>query len=448
MYRRLSGKAGQMTNIGSLFIVSQDLVRARRLGELFERARYRVGLFAEGNEALSAIRALPPDVVLLGERTGDLGCAALLQRLRADPVTADIPVALDAADAEAWRSGAGLDLPVDDVLPADFDADAMVFRLQPLFRLSTMQAELCLRADDPSLFSRFEAASGNVRALYLSLNPRATLPPDILGGAAIWETATSTAEAEAIITGPGFFDVAVIDAEVRDVDAIISFCRDLRDNPRLFNLPFLVRVAELSPDDARELYRCGVGRVLSGLDTVSTLRHEVEALIRLQLRRNAVRDALRRTLTETTGHPLQAVYTEGFLEPYLEKRLTIARERDRALSVVHLHLPEAASLLEEAGEEACRVLTEQLARWLARLIRVEDLAARVGDSDFAVALPDTLSSEAHYVMNRLAGVLTFTDFAVPDVYRPVKVWPLIGVAGMEPGDTAADILARARANLS
>ncbi len=437
-----------MANIGSLFIVSQDRERAQHIGEFFEHARHRVGVFSDGGAALAAMRDAPPDVVLIGEAIGGADCAAFLREMRARSETADIPVALDVADAETWRAGPGLGLRVDDVLPVDLDANAMVFRLQPLFCLSTMQAELRLRAPATAHPVRNAVTQGGGRALYLSLNPRAILPSDVLGGDVIWETATTTTEAESIVTGPGFFDVAIIDAAVEDVDAVISFCRDMRDNPRLFNLPFLVRIPDLSAEDGRELYRCGASRVLTGGNGGDALRHEADALFQLQLRRNAVRDDLRRTLTETTGHPRQAVYTEAFLIPYLSKRLEIARERDRALSVVHLHLPEAASLLEEAGAEACRVLTEQLARWLSRLIWVEDLAARLGDSDFAVVLPDTLPSEAHYVMNRIAGVLTFTDFAVPDVYRPVKVWPLIGVAGMEPDDTAERVLLRARANLS
>ena len=337
---------------------------------------------------------------------------------------------------------------MDDILPADLDADAMVFRLQPLFRLSTIQAKLRLRATEPVSLLRISAVSGTGRALYLSLNPRATLPQDFLVGDLIWETATSTAEAESIITGPGFSDVAIIDAPATMIDEIATFCRDMRDNPRLFNLPFLIRMPNIASENCRNLYRSGASRVLPCADNGNILRHEAEALVQLQMRRNAVRDALRRTLTETTGHPRQAVYTETFLLPYLSQRLAIARDHDRALSVVHLHLPEAASLLEEAGEEACQALTEQLARWLAHLIRVEDVAARISNSDFVVVLPNTLPTEAHYVMNRIVGVLTFTNFAVPDVFRPVKIWTLVGVVGVEPDDTAERILLRARANLS
>lgn len=438
-----------MTNIGSLCIVSQDRGRARHIGAFFEHARHRVAIYADAASALEAMRAFPPDVVLIGESGGGSFATEVLRAIREQAETADTPVALDMAAAPGWRGAA--EMRFDDVLPVNLDADAMVFRLQPLFRLSTMLAELRLRAGGKPLLSRHDAAPaafGTVHALYLSLNPPQTLPQNFLSGDVLWETAASTAEAETIITGPGFFDVAIIDAPAGMIEDIVAFCRDMRDNPRLFNLPFLVRMPGITPEDCRDLYRSGASRVLPEEGGDALLQREAEALIQLQTRRNAVRDALRRTLTEATGHPRQAVYTEAFLVPYLASRLAIAVERDRALSVVHLHLPEAVSLYEEAGEAACQILSEQLGRWLSRLIRVEDLAARLSDSDFVVVLPDTLPSEAQFVMNRIAGVLTFTDFAVPDVYRPVKIWPLVGVAGMEPDDTAEGILMRARANLS
>ncbi|MBN2753148.1 MAG: diguanylate cyclase [Rhodospirillaceae bacterium] len=435
-----------MTNIGNLCIVSQDRERSLHVGAFFEHARYRVTVHTDARDALNTIENTLPDVVLIGEMSEDGAVLALLQALRANPKTTDVPIALDIAKAESWHSSPTRPR-VDDVLPTNLDADAMVFRLQPLFRLSTMQAELHLRSTSLSK-PQFSVAAAPCRALYVSLNPPVTLPQNFLSGDTTWEAAASIAEAESIVTGPGFFDVAIIDAPVTMLDEIISFCRDMRDNPRLFNLPSLVRIPDISAEDCRDLYRSGASRVLHDTDDEAVLQQEAQALINLQMRRNAVRDALRRTLTEATGHPRQAVYTETFLQPYLSARLTIAKDLDRALSVVHLHLPEAASLLEEAGEIACQILSEQLARWLSRLIRVEDMAVRISNSDFVVVLPDTLPSEAQYVMNRIAGVLTFTDFAVPDVYRPVKIWPLIGVAGTEPNDDAERILLRARASLN
>jgi two-component system cell cycle response regulator len=59
-------------------------------------------------------------------------------------------------------------------------------------------------------------------------------------------------------------------------------------------------------------------------------------------------------------------------------------------------------------------------------------------------LPDSPLSEASLVINRIAGVLAYTDFAVRDVYEPVKVWVRVGSAELTDGDTAESLIARAR----
>ncbi len=429
-----------MANLGNICIVCPDQERSRVVAAYFEHARYHVDVQTNPDAALAAMSTDAPDVALIIDPKGAEG--ALLRRLRELPETANVSIAF--ADGETAHTAEAH--AADDVLPAGIDADAMVFRLQPLFRLATMKSELRLRARD--LGTAGPSPTGPARALYIGLNPDTTLAADFLGDDAVWESATSTAEAEIILTGPGMFDLVVVDAPVVLLDSVVGLCRDMRDNSRLFNLPFLVRMPGLDKAGARDLYRAGVSRVLDASDAPETAQGEARSLIALQNRRAALRDSLRRTLTEATGHPRQAVYTEEFLHAYLERRIALAVRQNRALSVVHLHLPEAVSLRDEAGPAACAVLSEQLARWLARLIRVEDLAARLTDSDFIVVLPDTLPSEAQVVMNRIAGVLTFTDFAVPEVYRPVKIWPLVGVAGLEPGDAPGDILNRARANLN
>jgi two-component system cell cycle response regulator len=50
-------------------------------------------------------------------------------------------------------------------------------------------------------------------------------------------------------------------------------------------------------------------------------------------------------------------------------------------------------------------------------------------------------------MHRIAGVLAYTDFAVRDVYQPVKVWVQVGCTDAQDGDTVAALLARARRNI-
>jgi len=443
-----------MTTIGHLCIISDDAHRADALKTTFEASRYHVDVYATANNALVAFKDIQPDVVLISSSLTGMSAEEFVDKLHADAATSYIPVAVDISEntsLDTWRSdNEGFPI-VNDILPYGLDADATVYRLQPLFRLSTMAAELTLRQTGNAVVKlpSIEQISGDTsRCFYLSLNPALNLPVNFSNGNTLWETAASIAEADAMITGPGFFDVVIIDGTLAQIEDILQFCNDMRDNPRLFNLPFLIRIPDLIDEDIKDLYQAGANRVLSNADCEKTLQYEALSLIKLQVSRNLVRDTLRRTLTESTGHPLEAVYTESFLRGYLDKRIELAKSRNRALSVVHLHLPEAASLYEEAGASACRALSEQLGRWLSRLIRVEDLAARIDDSNFVVVLPDTLPKEAQYVMNRIAGVLSFTDFAIHDVFHPVKVWPLIGVSGLEPKDEGLSMLARAHDNLS
>ena len=99
------------------------------------------------------------------------------------------------------------------------------------------------------------------------------------------------------------------------------------------------------------------------------------------------------------------------------------------------------------GDEAGAHLTRQLAQWITTLVRAEDLTAHYAEHDFCVSLPDTSLQEADIVMNRIAGILSHTDFAVPEVYQPVTVAVEIGMAGLEPEDTVESLIARARESL-
>jgi two-component system cell cycle response regulator len=50
-------------------------------------------------------------------------------------------------------------------------------------------------------------------------------------------------------------------------------------------------------------------------------------------------------------------------------------------------------------------------------------------------------------MNRIAGVLTYTDFALTEVYKPVSISVEFGIAGIEKGDTIDALIERTHAHL-
>lgn len=85
----------------------------RRLMEVnLIRAGYRVTMAADGEEALAAIRAERPDLVVSDVMMPKLDGFELLRRLQADPDTADLPVIMLTAKAQdrdiftGWQMGA------------------------------------------------------------------------------------------------------------------------------------------------------------------------------------------------------------------------------------------------------------------------------------------------------------------------------------------------------
>ena len=87
-----------------------DLVLLCRIN--LERAGYEVLSAGDGREALTAIRAKHPDLVLLDLMMPEVDGWEVLAVLRADPLTKDLPVVLLTAKAHdsdqlaAWQAGA------------------------------------------------------------------------------------------------------------------------------------------------------------------------------------------------------------------------------------------------------------------------------------------------------------------------------------------------------
>jgi GGDEF domain-containing protein len=80
---------------------------------------------------------------------------------------------------------------------------------------------------------------------------------------------------------------------------------------------------------------------------------------------------------------------------------------------------------------------------IGRLVRAEDIAARVGGASFGVILPDTREAAALAVCRRVAGVIGSTDFGLGDI-GGLRL--SVGCTEADPTDTSVTLLARAGAS--
>jgi len=98
---------------------------------IFERAGHEVTVAGHGDAALLAVRASPPDLVVTDMMMPVMGGVELIRRLRADPLTAKIPILAATGDA-----------------PLAGDADAVLAKpYRPAELLTAANALLTQKAD-------------------------------------------------------------------------------------------------------------------------------------------------------------------------------------------------------------------------------------------------------------------------------------------------------------
>jgi two-component system cell cycle response regulator len=433
-----------MIRLANVLIVDGNSSRAASLKERMAKGGYHASLAGDFSDGTKLARSEHPDLILIGEPTG-VDAVAFGLGLKKDPVTSDIPVVVYADQPDAALCTRAVDANLDDVLAYGCDDTELYSRMRPLVRLATMHSELRQRAETARRFGiqardRVDGSEAGQMPAILVVGDNSASVCQTLDGVGEITRCQSLFEAEDVL-GKRNFDAAIL-AFSEEPEGVLAFCTQVRNNPRLFNLP-MVLLAGLATDPV-DAYRRGATRVLRRPVDGEILRSAVVTLVRRQQLRWSVRGALNDSLQGATKDDLTGAYGRAFLDSYLENRIKAAQAQGRHLSVVVFSAPNIDEVRRQFGEDAALHLTQQLAQWITGLLRAEDITAAYKANEFCVVLPDTPLSEAEIVMHRIAGVLAYTDFAVRDVYQPVKVWVQVGSTDIRDDDDLSSVLARAR----
>ena len=154
---------------------------------------------------------------------------------------------------------------------------------------------------------------------------------------------------------------------------------------------------------------------------------------------NAYRAAWRQAVSDSaTG-----LFSVEFFRQHLQTLVDDAFRWDKNLSLNIMAVPEIDQIWNEYGDAAATHLTKQLGAKISQLVRGEDLCARLDNTTFCIALPESPLEATSPTMQRLTAVLRTTEFSLVGVSKPLIVRPTFGSVEFRPGDTVDDLLDRA-----
>lgn len=396
-----------------------------------------------------------PDLVLFEGAFDDVDAFEVARSLKRNEATRHIPLIMLHRGASAETLKEGMDSGLDDMLDAHAEDEIIIARLLPLVRLSTMHAEFHRRIKSAGEFGLSidtdEAGSvdtKNCRVLFVGAeSPAISALASALGStefSPVLETDHFKAGAR---IAEEIFDAAVIAVDDGEpMDKALYLCAHIRNNPRLFNLPVLITAGSGDVVLGDAPYKQGASIAVPLTTDINVLTAGLRFLVRRQRLRWNLHGPLTATLQPNTADSLDGLYSEKFLRAHLSHLLELGMRRRRNLSLALFSFQNIAGLSNSPEDQ--KVLMQQAADWISGLVRVEDMAARLGDMEICVVLPGAADREAQQATDRIAGVLQNNQLKLADGSpTTAQIWVQSGAVAATQRESVDSLVSRARAAL-
>ncbi len=438
-------------HIANILVVSTNEAELNKLSVQLEQANFHI-IRGDDTPLNAQVNANHPDLVIIDVSCDGLDAFQQVESLKSDKTHNDIPVVLIAEEKSESLFEKAVSVQADDIIFFSNDIGEIIVHIKPLLRLSTMFKELERRASLAAKMGIQASTEINPdqKAPYKILliapqdGDRATIEA-VLDGNCDIDACDDFFDAEDKLTN-GLYDAAICSLTADNQETVLGLSSRVRNNPRLFNLPMLL-LCNSTLEDPMEAYRRGVTRLINRPVSQTSLKAKITMLVRRQRLRWNIRQAIDTTRQEKVTDGITKAYTKDFFDKHLDGQLLHAKKWKKHMAVIFFSIPNIPTLEDQFGTKSAEHLLQQIYQWIAGLTRVEDLVARSSDHEFCIALPDTPVEEAQIVMHRIAGILSYTDFAVVDVFQPISVWVESGISSLQTDDNAITLIDRARKSI-
>jgi two-component system, cell cycle response regulator len=418
------------------------LLEAKLTTEYFE-----VVTAYSGQEALDKIDESNPDIVLLDVMMPGMDGFEVCRRIKANPLTAHVPVVMVTALDQPSDRVAGLEAGADDFLTKPVDDAALFARVRSLVRLKMMTDELRMRETtgqsmglvDPASTLTDSTVSG--RILIIEDRPESVAWFTSALQLAHDVSAVDTFEEALVRVRGGDYDLIIVNLGMRGFDGL-RLCSQLRSLPEGRNVPILVVVSDGDRRKLNQALEMGVNDYL----TRPVDKNELVARVRTQLRKKLYADRLRQnvqlSLEMAITDQLTGLHNRRYMSRHLSNLLVQAHRSGKPLAFVIMDIDFFKSVNDNHGHDIGDEVLREFAKRISANVRGIDLACRYGGEEFVVVMPDTDVAYAYSVAERLRKSIETTPIEISRAPGKLTITISIGIASSESSDEKAEDLLR------
>ena len=427
-----------------VLIVARDDSLAGPLARGLDSLGWRTVTARGPYAALAALADLATEAVIVDIKSCGPDALELARKLKASVAPRHLPV-MAVGDPDQELDKQGFDLTLS---PPAYPTQ-VALRLESLVRAAVAEEEFELRAETFADHGRRLDMPAEPTGAYRVLAVGEPAPQFLDLSNALARTGADVVGAFTAYTAFDYLHERQFDAVVlwggENQSEALSIAAGMRRNTRLFHVPTLLYLKEGSQVTHADAYGKGVTDVASPETPAPETAKRVAELARAYRRQNAIRHALERARSSGLMDPSTGLFTRDLFAAHLARLSAAARQRRRPLSVCVLKIADRPDLVPiRAGGWLDRA-APQIGSMIARLVRAEDAAARLGPEVFGLALPATPAANARTAGERIAAVIACTAFDAGESKPPFVVEFDIGVAEVDPDENAAKALERAAA---
>ena len=435
---------------GRILVVDDIPANVRLLEAKLSSEYFDVITASGGPQAIEVARAESPDIVLLDVMMPGMDGFEACRRLKADPLTAHIPVVMVTGLSDVSDRVRGLEAGADDFLTKPVRDVALFARVRSLIRLKMVMDEWQLRQQTSSELGIVPPAAtpesesyNHARILICEASAieTANLQEVLARDGHAHQVAVTIAESQRLAAA-NEFDLVIVDLALGD-DEALRLCSHLRAQEKTRQTPILLIAEEDQTAKLAKSLDLGVNDYL--MQPVD--RNELLARVRTPIRRRRFQDRLRasyhQSLSMALTDQLTGLYNRNYLMTHLSGLMQRTLTSGKALALAMINVDTFKQVNDTHGHAAGDEVLAELAQRMTHYTRNFDTVARFGGEEFVVVMPDITPELAMLVAERLRLRIAETQFRLKaGIALPITI--SVGVAlSRHQADRSEDLLSRA-----